>query len=231
MDLRPDHRQTGRGRPANRREPAREALASAETPSRSRSSQRCILDPTWRAWSHTCSTDPLGETFADDERSLALIWGMAHQAAIAQPDAVARAGFDGQGVTPREQLFDAGTRTETGVRFSDDRYSDAWDYVQPPIDGSTWRSPICWRNSPAFATSNRPVPASEFPFIPSAGERREFHRERHHQGSGLASPRPRRCAADQSRRCLGSRSGDRRRGAVVVDGGGIRAHRRGGGRT
>lgn len=116
----------------------------------------------------------LGETFADGERSLALIWGMAHLAAIAQPDAVARAGFDGQGFTRGEQLFDAVRERRQGVRFSDDRYSDAWDYVQHPDRRIHVAIPVLLDELARIRHAEPPGPRAEFPFILSAGERRSF---------------------------------------------------------
>ncbi|MBA0125861.1 molybdopterin-dependent oxidoreductase [Haloechinothrix sp. YIM 98757] len=116
----------------------------------------------------------LGATLPEGERSVALIWGLAHLCAIAQPDAVARAGFSGRGFAQGEQLFDAIHTRGEGVLFAEDRYEDAWGYIQHP-DGKIHAAiPELLEELARIAATEPSYTSDEFPFTLSAGERRSF---------------------------------------------------------
>ncbi|MGH3440052.1 MAG: molybdopterin dinucleotide binding domain-containing protein, partial [Sciscionella sp.] len=116
----------------------------------------------------------LGATFPEGEQSVALIWGLSQQCAIAQPDAVARAGFTARGFAQGEQLFEAFRTHHEGVRFSDDRYCDAWGYIQHP-DGKIHAAiPVLLDELATIADTEPAYTSEEFPFVLSAGERRSF---------------------------------------------------------
>ncbi|WCT06006.1 molybdopterin-dependent oxidoreductase [Rhodococcus qingshengii] len=116
----------------------------------------------------------LGGTFDDGEQALALIWGMAHLAAIAQPDALCRAGHNETGFSRGEQLFEAIRARPEGVLFSDDRYQDAWKYVQHDDGRIHMHIPVLLDELARLRDIEPPSPTAEFPFILSAGERRAF---------------------------------------------------------
>ncbi|GAB19650.1 putative oxidoreductase [Gordonia effusa NBRC 100432] len=116
----------------------------------------------------------LGETFDDGEQALALIWGMAQLAAIAQPDAVARAGFGGNGFARGEALFEAIRATYSGVQFTDDRYSDAWGYIQHDDRRIHMAIPELLDEFARLRDTEPPCRPTQYPFILSAGERRAF---------------------------------------------------------
>ncbi|MEB3371565.1 molybdopterin-dependent oxidoreductase [Saccharopolyspora mangrovi] len=116
----------------------------------------------------------LGATLPDGERSLVLIWALAHLCAIAQPDAVRRAGFTARGFAQGEQLFEAFRSRGEGVMFADDRYDDAWGYIQH-ADGKIHAAIPVLLDELARITGIEPSYTSEeFPFTLSAGERRSF---------------------------------------------------------
>lgn len=114
----------------------------------------------------------LGTTLG--EKPLGLIWGMAHLCAIAQPGAVARAGFTERGFAQGEQLFEAFRSRREGVLFAEDRYEDAWGYIQHP-DGKIHAAIPVLLDELKRITATEPARNSEeFPFTLSAGERRSF---------------------------------------------------------
>ncbi|MFF2083391.1 molybdopterin-dependent oxidoreductase [Nocardia sp. NPDC058176] len=116
----------------------------------------------------------LGDTFAESERSLALIWGLAHLGAISQPDAVARAGFDARGFARGEQLFEALRDRREGVTFAEDRYEDAWNYIQHPDGRMHLAIPRLLDELERIKNTEPLYTTPEFPFVLSAGERRAF---------------------------------------------------------
>lgn len=116
----------------------------------------------------------LGATLPPGERAMALIWGLAHLCAIAQPDAVARAGFTARGFAQGEQLFEAFRTRREGVLFADDRYEDAWNYVQHPDRKIRAAIPMLLEELARIDGVEPSYTTEEFPFVLSAGERRSF---------------------------------------------------------
>ncbi|GAA1671643.1 hypothetical protein GCM10009745_12920 [Kribbella yunnanensis] len=116
----------------------------------------------------------LGETLPLGEKPMALIWGMAHLCAIAQPDAVAKAGFTARGFDLGEQLFEAFRTERSGVLFADDEYDDAWNYLQHPDRKIHAAIPVLLAELAAINDIEPNYTSAEFPFILSAGERRSF---------------------------------------------------------
>ncbi|WP_020672271.1 molybdopterin-dependent oxidoreductase [Amycolatopsis nigrescens] len=118
--------------------------------------------------------ETLGETLPGGERPMALLWGLAQLCAIAQPDAVARAGFTARGFAQGEQLFEAFRTRREGVLFAEDRYSDAWKYIQHQ-DGKIHAAiPLLLEELARIGAVEPDYASAEFPFILSAGERRSF---------------------------------------------------------
>lgn len=117
----------------------------------------------------------LGERFAADGRqTTALVWGLSHLTAIAHPDAVARAGFTGSGFDQGERLFQAILDHPEGVVFSDDRYEDAWGYLQHPDGKFHLEIPELLDELERVLAEEPNYTSTEFPFVLSAGERRAF---------------------------------------------------------
>lgn len=118
--------------------------------------------------------ETLGATLGKGNRALGMVWAMAHLCAMAQPDAVARAGFDARGFAQGEQLFEAFVGRREGVLFSMDRYCDAWGYVQHD-DGKIHAAiPELLDELRRIMGVEPCYTTEEFPLILSAGERRAF---------------------------------------------------------
>ncbi|MGW6620853.1 molybdopterin-dependent oxidoreductase [Nocardia sp. NPDC055002] len=116
----------------------------------------------------------LGASLPDGEAALALAWGFALLCVISQPDAVARAGFTGSGFGQAEELFEAVRAHPEGVMFSDDRYEDAWRYIQH-ADGKIHAAiPELLDELRAVCAVDPDYTSEEYPFTLSAGERRAF---------------------------------------------------------
>jgi anaerobic selenocysteine-containing dehydrogenase len=116
----------------------------------------------------------LGATLPEGERALALVWGFAHLCAIAQPDALARAGFTDHGFAQGEQLFEALRARREGVLFTDDRYADAWKYIQHADGKIHMEIPVLLDELRRIQVEEPNYTSDEFPFILSLGERRSF---------------------------------------------------------
>ncbi|GAB3494357.1 molybdopterin-dependent oxidoreductase [Amycolatopsis cihanbeyliensis] len=116
----------------------------------------------------------LGATLPATEKPVALIWGMAQLCAIAHPDAVVRAGFTARGFDLGEQLFEAFRTRREGVLFTEDRYADAWNYIQHPDRKIHAAIPELLAELARIDGVEPSYTTAEFPFVLSAGERRSF---------------------------------------------------------
>lgn len=118
--------------------------------------------------------ESLGQTLPANMRGAAVLWGAAQMCAMANRDAVVRAGFDGPGLTPGNKLFDAIMATDTGVVFTADTWDTVWNYVKRKDRRFTLV--IDRLLEQARELSNGPVDwtSAEFPLVLAAGERRSF---------------------------------------------------------
>ena len=118
--------------------------------------------------------ETLGTTLPDGARTVAFLWGAAHMCALANPDAVARAGFDGPGLRPGERLFDAILTERSGVTFTVDTWDDAWKYVRGNDRRFTVAIPSLLDGLADLDEASSSWTTDEFPFVLAAGERRAF---------------------------------------------------------
>ncbi|GGC54945.1 molybdopterin-dependent oxidoreductase [Hoyosella rhizosphaerae] len=116
----------------------------------------------------------LGTTLPEGQQSAALIWGLAHLCAIAQPDGVARAGYKASGFGQGEALFEDILARKEGVTFTDDRYEDAWKYIQHPDGKIHIAIPELLAELDRIDRVEPSYTSDEFPFVMSVGERRSF---------------------------------------------------------
>jgi len=116
----------------------------------------------------------LGPTLPDGADSAAVLWAAAHRAAATYPDAIRRAGFDGEGLELGEQLFDAILASPSGLTFSVDGPDDCWTRIGTATGRINLDLPDLLHElrSLTGATPNGTDPA--FPLVLSAGERRSF---------------------------------------------------------
>ncbi len=168
----------------------------------------------------------LGPTLPDGAASAAVLWAAAHRAAMAYPDAVRRAGHEGEGLELGEALFDALVRDRRGTVFTVHNYEDSWREVTTPNGKLNVDVPEMLDRLRALPDAPDAHTTDEYPFVLAAGERRSFTantifrdpgwRKRDPEGALRMSP------ADAER--LGIHSGGRvrvstRRGSIdaIVD--------------
>ena len=124
----------------------------------------------------------LGPTLPDGAASAAILWGAAHRCAMANPDSVRRAGFEGEGLELGEPLFDAVLASPSGVVFTVDEYDETWRRVahrgRPHRPGDpraagrarrAWTSPR--RPTPTTRSCSRPASAGRSRPTPSSATR------------------------------------------------------------
>ena len=106
--------------------------------------------------------------------SAAVVWGLAHQAARANPGSLRRAGFDGDGFEPAEKLFDAILESPSGVVFAVDEQDESWARVKSPNGKIQALIPELLEELASLSDASTGTGDSAFPFVLSAGERRSF---------------------------------------------------------
>jgi anaerobic selenocysteine-containing dehydrogenase len=87
---------------------------------------------------------------------------------------VRNAGFDGEGLEPGEQLFDAILESPSGVVFTVDEAEASWARLRTPDGRVHLAIPELLDELDRLATEPPPGRNAEFPFVLSAGERRSF---------------------------------------------------------
>lgn len=117
--------------------------------------------------------ETLGPTLPDGARNTAALWAVSHLVAMTYPDAVARAGFGGDGLAKGEQIFDAALTGRAFV-FTRDEYEDAWNYVNRPDRRFTVAIDEMLDALARLADGPARWTTEEFPFVLSAGERRSY---------------------------------------------------------
>ncbi len=106
--------------------------------------------------------------------SAAVVWGLAHQTARANPGSLRRAGFDGEGFEPAEKLFDAILQSPSGVVFAVDEQDETWARVKSPNGKIQASIPELLDELASLGDSSAGTEDRAFPFVLSAGERRSF---------------------------------------------------------
>jgi formate dehydrogenase len=115
--------------------------------------------------------ETLGATLGSDNAAAALLWGAAHTCAMAYPDSVRRAGFDGEGPALGEALFEAILTRRSGVTFTVDEYAETWKRLCTP-DGKVNLAVSELLDELARLRDERLTADADFPFVLTAGERR-----------------------------------------------------------
>ena len=116
----------------------------------------------------------LGEVMPKGAESAAAVWGMAHLCAMRNPEAVKKAGFEGDGLALGEALFQAILESPTAVVFAEHDYEDSWNRIATPGGKINAAVPELYDTIRSLATTGPAEPTAEFPFFLSAGERRSF---------------------------------------------------------
>ncbi len=116
----------------------------------------------------------LGPQLPPGLQSAAVVWGLAHQFAVAYPDSLRRAGFEGSGFEPPEKLFDAIIANPSGLVFAVDDYDESWTRVKTPGGKIQASIPELLEELASLREASPGTGDRAFPFVLSAGERRSF---------------------------------------------------------
>ena len=116
--------------------------------------------------------ETLGRSLGDDLAPAALVWGAAQTLAGGEPEAVRRAGYEGDGPALGNALFQAILDNPNGVVITSDPFDETWKRVA--TDGGRIQVVIPdLVKELAELKDEQPVARNDaFPFILAAGERR-----------------------------------------------------------
>jgi formate dehydrogenase len=113
--------------------------------------------------------ETLGPTLPDGLAGAAALWGLAHRCAMANPDAVRRAGHaDG------DALFDAILEGRSGVTFTLDDYEDDFRYIAHPDKRIALEIPEMLAELAALERARPGLTDDDYPVVLSVGERRAY---------------------------------------------------------
>lgn len=115
----------------------------------------------------------LGPVLANDAASIALLLPLSISLAQKHPDAVRRAGHNGNKLTQGLNLFKAILEARSGLIFSEHRFEDVWMLVKNPQRKITLAVPEMLEAMRKLTVDD--MTSEQFPFILSAGERRSYN--------------------------------------------------------
>ncbi|WP_040779188.1 molybdopterin-dependent oxidoreductase [Nocardia pneumoniae] len=113
--------------------------------------------------------ETLGPTLPDGAHPAAVLWALTQRVAKVYPAAMRRAGH-----RDADALFDAILTSRSGVTFTIDDYTDAWNYLPHPDKRIPLAIPELLHALRELAATPATHTSTEFPFVLSAGERRSF---------------------------------------------------------
>jgi formate dehydrogenase len=128
--------------------------------------------PTHRALSPIVLYETLGPHLPDGAAAAAVLWGAAQTCALAYPEAVRRAGFEGEGPALGNALFRAVLAHRSGVVFSVDEYEESLARVVHDDGRIDLWIPELIEELAGIDAGHGAAPDAEYPFVLSAGERR-----------------------------------------------------------
>ncbi len=116
----------------------------------------------------------LGPTLPEGLAPAAALWFVSHQCATTYPEAVRRAGIEGDDGQLGDALFDAILESDDGVVFTSHTYEEAWDLIRYEDHKIHVHIPELLEELTALVDAPVGYSTDEYPFILSAGERRSF---------------------------------------------------------
>ncbi len=116
--------------------------------------------------------ETLGPTLPPGAQAAAVLWGVAHKCAMAYPESVRRAGFQGAGPMLGEALFEAILHQRSGMIFTVDDYEETWRRMETPDGRVNLAIPALIAELDGLAQETGALRDAAFPFVLSAGERR-----------------------------------------------------------
>ncbi len=130
--------------------------------------------PQWKPLAPILLYETLGPTLPGTAKQAAAVWGLAHTCAMAFPESLRRAGFEGEGLELGEALFDALLEKHSGVTFTVDEYDETWRRVLTPDGKVNLVINELVDEFNGLADEVTKEADLEFPFVLCAGERRSF---------------------------------------------------------
>jgi anaerobic selenocysteine-containing dehydrogenase len=115
----------------------------------------------------------LGATLPEGGAGAAFLWATAHAFARKEPEAVRRAGHQGEGPQLGEALFEAILSSRSGVDFSVNEHEETWRFIKH-ADGLIHLD-IPEMLEALGALDPEQPPAAAYPFVLVAGERRSYN--------------------------------------------------------
>ncbi|RLT96948.1 molybdopterin-dependent oxidoreductase [Ketobacter sp.] len=115
----------------------------------------------------------LGPTLENNAAAITLLLPLSISLAQKYPDAVRRAGHDGNKLTQGVNLFNAILKARSGLIFSEHRYDDVWRLVKNPQRKITLAIPELLDAMDKLSIDD--LTSEQYPFILSAGERRSYN--------------------------------------------------------
>ena len=114
----------------------------------------------------------LGKTLPEGMQNAAAVWAICHQHAMANRNSVAATGLTGEGMALGENLFDAIIAGPSAVIMSKEEWPDIWS--RAPGGNINFDLPDMLAAAGKLNDETPQETTSDFPFLLSAGERRDF---------------------------------------------------------
>ncbi|MDP6978664.1 MAG: molybdopterin-dependent oxidoreductase [Myxococcota bacterium] len=116
--------------------------------------------------------ETLGRSLGEGREGAALLWGAAQQLAAEEPDAVRRAGHEGEGTALGDSLFQAILDHDNGVVISSDTWDVTFDRIHTDDGKINLVLPEFVQELADLIDEAPPSTDDEYPYILAAGERR-----------------------------------------------------------
>ncbi len=116
--------------------------------------------------------ETLGHALGEAQQPAAMIWGAAQQLAAGHADSVRRAGFEGEGPSLGNALFEAILERAEGVCITRDTYDVAFERVATDDGKIQLVLPEFMDELKGLVDESAPEVTDAFPFVLAAGERR-----------------------------------------------------------
>jgi anaerobic selenocysteine-containing dehydrogenase len=155
-------------------EELRQALASGKSAFREAFLSLTQQDPELMKQVSTLLYRVLGPTLNQGADGAAMLWAAAQMFALREPEGVKRAGHGGEGESPGDALFDAILKGHSGVLIVEDEQEQSWLRLEVPDRRIQLSIPELLEEISSFPTAPEAITSVEYPFILSAGERRDY---------------------------------------------------------
>jgi anaerobic selenocysteine-containing dehydrogenase len=152
----------------------REALKSGKAAFRGAFLSLTQRDPDVMKQVSTLLYRALGPTLKEGAAGAAMLWGAAQMLAIREPESVRRAGHGSGGDPPGDELFEAILDGHSGVVIVEDEPGASWRRLGVPDGRIQLAIPELLEQIADFSSSPEAITSEKFPFILSAGERRDY---------------------------------------------------------